>query len=80
MHVHTGNFFATFAVPFEFFAVKSSDSNAPLQTLRPLLGCLDEGVRAYARAITSISTSTSLGKRDTSTVERAGGVMLKNRP
>ena len=49
--------------------------SALLRLVRP-----DDGVRAYASAITSISTNTSLGKRETSTVDRAGGVMLKNRP
>ena len=34
----------------------------------------------YASAITSISTSTSFGKRATSTVERAGGAVLKYFP
>jgi hypothetical protein len=34
----------------------------------------------YSSAITSISTSTSFGKRATSTVERAGGAVLKYLP
>ena len=34
----------------------------------------------YSSAITSISTSTSLGRRATSTVERAGGAELKYFP
>jgi hypothetical protein len=36
--------------------------------------------QSYAHAITSISTRTSLGSRAASTVERAGGATLKNRP
>src|SRR5581483_726444 len=35
---------------------------------------------SYASAITSISTSTSLGSRATSTVDRAGGACVKYRP
>jgi hypothetical protein len=35
------------------------------------------GPQSYASAITSISTSTSLGRRATSTVDRAGGATLK---
>jgi len=34
----------------------------------------------YSSAITSISTSTSFGNRETSTVERAGGAELKYLP
>ncbi len=52
---------------------------------RALLGRPDEDVwayvdRGYVNAMTSISTKTSLGRRDTSTVERAGGAAWKNRP
>jgi hypothetical protein len=35
---------------------------------------------SHSSAITSISTSTSFGKRATSTVERAGGGVLKYLP
>jgi len=35
---------------------------------------------SYSSAITSISTSTSFGKREASTVDRAGGVELKYLP
>lgn len=34
----------------------------------------------YSKAITSISTNTSFGRRATSTVERAGGEELKYLP
>src|SRR5712671_6648525 len=41
----------------------------------------DHGVvHIYSMAITSISTSTSLGRRATSTVERDGGAELKYLP
>src|SRR5580693_5625499 len=36
--------------------------------------------RIYSSAMTSISTNTSFGRRETSTVERAGGVELKYLP
>src|ERR1700739_19406 len=42
--------------------------------------CVLRGFHFHSSAITSISTSTSFGRRATSTVERAGGAVLKYLP
>ncbi len=61
--------------------VWATSANASDKTTPQSIGALmSYSYSSYSRAITSISTSTSFGKRETSTVDRAGGAELKYLP
>src|SRR5260370_24705590 len=79
----TDHFWVWRAAPPQPFAARESDSETGLFYYRAKRydpSTLFSSPVAYNPAITSISTSASFGRRDTCTVERAGGANVKNLP